>query len=147
MFRSTSIARAAAAVGGAAALLLAAPVVRAAPTDEVLAVPIAGLFNGATGLTGPPAIAYITARTDPDEPGVTRFRCDENPSTVCPVVVHWVNLSTGASGAADLWFGPSPKGEARTGSGRVAAVVTAGGVPGLLTPITLLPGAGVWSVP
>lgn len=129
-----------------AALLLAAPPVSAAPTDTVLPIPFAGLTNGPTGLTNPPASSYITVRTDPAEPGITRFRC--GAYTSCDLVVHWRNLSTGASGAADLFYGSRPPGVVQTGSGTVVAVFTAGGVPGYLgTPTTLLPGGGVWAVP
>ncbi|PQP19026.1 hypothetical protein C5613_31520 [Rhodococcus opacus] len=129
-----------------AALLLAAPPVSAAPTDTVLPIPFAGLTNGPTGFTNLPSSTYITASTDPDEPGITRFRCGAYP--YCDVFVHWRNLATGTSGAADLLYGSSTRGIAQTGSGTVVAAFTAGGMPGYPgTPTTFLPGAGVWAVP
>jgi len=145
MFRTASMPRSVTTLVGIAlaALLLAAQPVSAAPTDTVLPIPFAGLTNGPTGFTNQPSNTYITVRTDPDEPGITRFRC---AYLYCDLVVHWRNLSTGASGAADLLYGPSP-GVAQTGSGTVIAAFTAGGRPGYPgTPTTLLPGAGVWAV-
>lgn len=147
MFRAALMPRRRTTLAGIAlaALLLAAPPVSAAPTDTVLAIPFAGMTNGSTGLTNPPSSTYITVRTDPDEPGITRFRCGAYP--YCDLVVHWRNISTGASGAADLLYGHS-RGVAQTGSGMVVAAFTAGGAPGYPgTPATLLPGAGVWAVP
>lgn len=146
MFRTASMPRGMTLAGIALAALLAAPTVSAAPTDTVLPIPFAGLTNGPTGFANPPSSKYITVRTDPDEPGITRFRCGASP--YCDVVVHWRNLSTGASGAADLLFGPTAPGVTQTGSGTVVAAFTAGGVPGYPgTPTTLLPGAGAWTVP
>lgn len=143
MLRTASIPLAGAAL---AALLLAAPTATAASTDTVLPIPFAGMANGVTGLTYAPFSTYITARTDPGMPGITRFRCGE--ATYCAVVVHWYNVTTGASGATDLWLAPSPLGVARTGSGVVVAAATAGGAPGFPgTPTTFLPGAGTWTVP
>ena len=147
MFRTALMPRSMTALAGiaVAALLLAAPPVSAAPTDTVLAIPFAGMTNGPTGFTNSPSSTYITVRTDPDEPGITRFRC--GVSLYCDLVVHWRNLSTGAGGAADLLYGLS-RGVAQTGSGMVVAAFTAGGAPGYPgTPTTLLPGAGVWAVP
>jgi hypothetical protein len=147
MFRTASMPRSMTTLAGIAlaALLLAAPPASAAPTDTVLPIPFAGLTNGPTGFTNPPSSTFISVLTDPDEPGITRFRCGAYP--YCDLVVHWRNLSTGASGAADLLYGPS-RGVAQTGSGTVVAAFTAGGMPGYLgTPTTLLPGAGVWPVP
>jgi hypothetical protein len=148
MFRTALMPRSMTALAGIAlaALLLAAPPVSAAPTDTVLAIPFAGMTNGSTGLTNPPSSTYITVRTDPDEPGITRFRCGVYP--YCDLVVHWRNLSTGASGAADLFYVSHAPGVAQTGSGTVIAAFTAGGAPGYPgTPATQLPGAGGWAVP
>lgn len=143
MLRTASIPLAGAAL---AMLLTAVPIAGATSTDTVLPIPFAGLSNGVTGLTNAPFTTHITVRTDPTMPGITRFRCGDAP--YCAVVVHWRNLTTGASGASDLWFAPSPVGVAHTGSGAVVAAVTAGGAPGFPgTPTTLLPGAGAWVVP
>jgi hypothetical protein len=129
-----------------AALLLAAPPVSAAPTDTVLPIPFAGLTNGPTGFSNAPSSTYITVVTNADEPGITRFRCVAD--SYCELVVHWRNLSTGESGAADLLYGSSTPGVTRTGSGTVVAAFTAGGARGYPgTPTTLLPGGGVWAVP
>ncbi len=148
MFRTASMPRSMTTLAGIAlaALLLAAPTVSAAPSDTVLPIPFAGLTNGPTGLTNQPSSTFITVRTNPDEPGITRVRCGAYP--YCDLVVHWRNLSTGASGAADLFYGSSAPGVVQTGSGTVVAAFTAGGMPGYLgTPTALLPGAGVWTVP
>jgi hypothetical protein len=79
------------------------------------------------------------------------FLGTETPYCVC--AVHWRNLTTGSAGVTGVWSStyaptPSPDHVAQTGSGILVAAVTAGGAPGYpLTPATLLPGGGTWTVP
>ncbi len=133
MFRTALMPRSMTTVAGTAlvVLLLAAPPVSAAPTDTVLAIPFAGLTNGPTGFTNSPSSTDITVRTDPDEPGITRFRC--GAFLYCDFVVHWRNISTGASGAADLLCGPS------RGSPRLAPGKWLPSSPRAVRPVTLAP--------
>lgn len=124
------------------------PTAGAASTDTVLPVPIVGLATGPTGLPGPLLAHHVTARTDPAAPGTTAFLGTETPYCLC--VVHWRNLTTGAAGVWHSTYAltPSPTHVAQTGSGILVATVTAGGAPGYpLTPATLLPGGGTWTVP
>ena len=127
------------------------PTAAAAPTDTVLPVPVVGLATGPTGFPGPPIAQHVTARTDPAAPGTTVFLGTETPYCVC--AVHWRNLTTGSAGVTGVWSStyaptPSPDHVAQTGSGILVAAVTAGGAPGYpLTPATLLPGGGTWTVP
>lgn len=121
--------------------LAGAPSAAAAPTDTVLPIPVAGLATGPTGLGGPLVGQHVTATTDTDLPGITRFAGTERP---CACAIHWRNLTTGATGTANLWFGPATSGgTALTGSGVLVAIVTTSGYG---WPITVLPGAGLWSV-
>lgn len=114
----------------------------AAPTDTVLPVPVAGLATGPTGLAGPLVAQHVTVTTDTEQPGITRFSGTER---TCACMIHWHNLTTGATGTSNLWFGlPATGGPAITGSGILVATVTTSGVGG---PITALPGAGLWIVP
>ncbi|OYD70034.1 hypothetical protein [Rhodococcus sp. OK302] len=127
--------------------LAGAPAASAAPTDSVLAIPIAGVATGVTGLYGEAFSQFITARTDTDTPGITQFLGGQRG---CACVVHWRNLSTGLTGDTFAGFDPSPvwasptAGIAATGSGVLVATAT---VSGAGLPITALPGAGVWTVP
>lgn len=126
------------------------PTAGAAPTDTVLPVPVVGLATGPTGFPGPPVAQHVTARTDPAAPGTTLFLGTE--MLYCACTVHWRNVTTGATGVVNLWtpFAPHPwpTDTAQTGSGVLAATITAGGVPGIPgTPTTLLPGGGTWTVP
>lgn len=114
----------------------------AAPADTVLPVPVVGIATGPTGLGGPLVAQHLTATTDPDMPGLTRFSGTER---TCACMIHWRNLTTGGAGTTNLWFGPAPHGDVvDTGAGILVATVTASGAVG---PITFLPGAGVWLVP
>lgn len=114
----------------------------AAPVDTVLPIPVAGLATGPTGLGGPLVGQHVTATTDTERPGITEFRGTEG---ICACMIHWRNLTTGATGASNLWFGfPATGGTAITGSGVLVATVSASGVG---SPITVLPGAGLWIVP
>lgn len=123
-------------------LLAGAPSAAAAPTDTVLPIPVAGIATGPTGLLLPLVGQHVTATTDPDLPGITRFAGTER---ACACAIHWRNLTTGATGTANLWFGPPTSGgTAVTGSGILVATVTTSGVG---WPITVLPGAGLWTVP
>ncbi|MFC9517053.1 hypothetical protein ACFTSD_15080 [Nocardiaceae bacterium NPDC056970] len=130
--------RASIVAGACAALLLVAHPAAAAPTDTVLAIPVAGLSVGVTGLPSS-GYFYLTATTDPDTPGVTRL----GPYT--GVHVHWRNISTGAVGVAylDNRFGTSIV----TGSGTVVASVTIPPVGPGYRIIAATPGAGAWTVP
>ncbi|MFD4292907.1 hypothetical protein ACFWQG_06765 [Rhodococcus sp. NPDC058532] len=105
----------------------------AAPTDTVFAIPGSGFGVGVTGLPSA-GTYYLTATTDTDAPGVTRF----GPYT--DVFVHWRNISTGAAGVAYLRDGA----EVETGSGTVVALATLPDGYGLLAST---PGAGAWTVP
>lgn len=127
----------------ALALVLAGmPRAAAAPTDTVLPLPVAGVATGPTGLGGPLVAQHVTATTDPDTPGITRFAGTERP---CACAIHWRNVTTGATGVANLWFGPRTSGAtAVTGSGILVATLTPSGNG---WPITVLPGAGLWTVP
>ncbi|MFV9455342.1 hypothetical protein ACNJ7E_18100 [Rhodococcus sp. NM-2] len=116
-------------------LLSGAPTAAAAPIDTVLPGPV-------VGLTGPVASGHVMVRTDTDSPGITRFL---GTGGRCACVVHWRNVSTGASGSADLRSGPGhSRAMVFTGPGVLVATVTAVGVAG--APITLLPGVGAWTV-
>lgn len=138
-------------VGFVVSLTIAPPTAGAATTDTVLPVPVVGLATGPTGFPGPPVAQHVTARTDPAAPGTTLFVGTEIPYCVC--VIHWRNLTTGAAGVAGAWPAPwaptpPPRDVIQTGSGVLVAAVTAGGAPGYpLTPATLLPGGGTWTVP
>jgi hypothetical protein len=129
--RCIAIATGAAAV----ALLFGATPATAAPTETVLAVPLAGIGVGVTGLPSA-GYYYITATTDPDTPGVTRF------GPYAGVFVHWRNISTGAAGVTYL---DAPGADVRTGPGIVFAAVTLRDDPGPRG--VYVPGAGAWSVP
>lgn len=124
------------------AILAGAPQAAAAPTGNVLIIPVAGIATGPTGLAGPLVAQHVTATTDTEMPGITRFSGTEG---ICACMIHWRNLTTGATGDANLWFGlPATGGTATTGSGILVATVTTSGVG---WPITILPGAGFWTVP
>ena len=126
-------------VGVGSALLLGAQPAAAAPIDTVFPVPVVGIGVTPPGLpTG--GSMYVIASTDPATPGVTRFSGDLH----CCVFIHWRNISTGAAGIAYLGY---PSVDARTGSGTVVAAVTVpDGLPGYPA-LTILPGAGTWTVP
>lgn len=148
--RRATAAAAAVPVAFLVSLTTGLPTAGAAPTDTVLPIPVVGLATGPTGFPGPPVAQHVTARTDPAEPGTTLFLGAE--TLYCACTVQWRNLTTGAAGVVNIWTPyapkPSPGDVARTGSGVLVAVVTAGGVPGYpLTPATLLPGGGTWTVP
>lgn len=129
--------RASIVAGAGAALLLAAQPAAAAPIDTVLPIPVGGVGVGVTGLPSS-GYSYLTATTDTDDPGVTRF----GPYT--GVHVHWRNLSSGAAGVAYVnnRYGTPVE----TGSGTVAAVVTISDALGYRI-LASTPGAGVWTVP
>ncbi|CRK51267.1 conserved exported hypothetical protein [Rhodococcus sp. RD6.2] len=129
--------RASIVAGAGAALLLAVQPAAAAPIDTVLPIPVGGIGVGVTGLPSS-GYSYLTATTDPDTPGVTRF----GPYT--GVHVHWRNLSSGAAGVAYVnnRYGTPVE----TGSGTVAAVVTISDAFGYRI-LASTPGAGVWTVP
>lgn len=137
MSRRHRLRRASIVAGASAALLLAAHPAAAAPTDTVFPIPVAGLGVGVTGLLSP-GYFYLTATTDTDTPGVTRF----GPYT--GVHVHWRNLSSGAAGVAYInnRYGTPVE----TGSGTVAAVVTISDAIGYRI-LASTPGAGAWTVP
>lgn len=123
-------------------LSIGTPGAAAIPTDNVLPIPVVGLATGPTGLGGPLVAQHVTVTTAPESPGITRFAGTERP---CACAIHWRNVTTGATGTANLWFGPGTSGEtAVTGSGTLVATVTASGAG---WPITILPGAGLWFVP
>lgn len=125
-----------------AAILAGAPQAAAAPTGNILIIPVAGIATGPTGLAGPLVAQHVTATTDTEMPGITRFSGTEG---ACACMIHWRNLTTGATGDANLWFGlPTTGGTATTGSGILVATVTTSGGG---WPITILPGAGFWTVP
>ncbi|SDD38588.1 hypothetical protein [Rhodococcus tukisamuensis] len=125
--------RASIVAGAGLALLAAAQPAAAAPTDTVFPIPVVWIGHTTTNLpTGD--IDYVTASTDPAMPGITRF-------TGTLYTVHWRNLSTGTAGTVR---GEWPSVEVHTGSGPVVATVTPGAVGYALT---LLPGAGAWTVP
>ncbi|WJJ14418.1 hypothetical protein P9990_26775 (plasmid) [Prescottella equi] len=121
--------RAVVVAGAGAVLLVTAQPAVAAPTDTVFPIPVVWVGLGVTNL---PAgdIEYITARTDPATPGVTRF-------TGAARAVHWRNLSTGANGSVMVGW---PSVEVRTGPGIVVATAAGWGW-------TILAGAGGWTVP
>lgn len=129
--------------GSAASVLLAvfvltssigASTAAATLTDTVLPVPVVGIATGPTGLGGPFVAQHLTATTDTDTPGLTRFTGTERS---CACMIHWRNLTTGDAGSTNLWFGPSPQGDTvETGAGILVATVTASGAVG---PITFLP--------
>ncbi|QSE87888.1 hypothetical protein JWS13_04540 (plasmid) [Rhodococcus pseudokoreensis] len=125
-----------------AALLVGAPSAAAAPADTVLPIPVFGVATGPTGLGGPLVAQHVKARTDPDSPGSTRFVGAEYG---CLCLVHWRNLSTGATGATGVGRPFDPRAVAVTGPGVLVATVTVSGLAG--SPITVLPGAGAWIVP
>lgn len=133
------------AIGGSAlaALLLGTSTASAAPSDVVLPIPLVGIATGPTGFGGPFVAGYVKATTDPDLPGITQF---DGVAGDCVCVVHWRNLATGAAGTTYYWFGgeTDDDGLIETGSGVVTAVATAGGA---VSPITFIPGAGVFVVP
>ncbi|WP_230091268.1 hypothetical protein [Rhodococcus sp. AQ5-07] len=115
----------------------------AEPVDTVLLIPVAGLATGPTGLGGPLVGQHVTATTDTERPGITEFRGTEG---ICACMVHWRNLTTGVAGTSNnFWFGlPATGATAITGSGVLVATVTTSGAG---SPITVLPGAGLWIVP
>ncbi len=126
-------------IGVGVALLCGAQPATATPIDTVFPVPVVGIGVSPPGL--PTAgFMYVIATTDPATPGVTRFSDDLH----CCGFIHWRNISTGAAGIAYLGY---PSVEAQTGSGTVVATVTVpDGLPGYPA-MTLLPGAGIWTVP
>ncbi|WP_433609352.1 hypothetical protein [Prescottella agglutinans] len=135
--RRTSLVAAAALTG---ALLLGAQPATAAPTDTVFPIPVAAFGFDATGLPSS-GYMFMTATTDPETPGVTRFTGGGH----CCVFIHWRNVSTGEAGIAYL---ESSSVDARTGSGTVLAAVTTPEYPGWgVHIVAALPGAGVWTVP
>ncbi|MCA1008365.1 hypothetical protein LCL87_21870 [Rhodococcus hoagii] len=125
--------------GAGAVLLLTAQPAAAAPTDTVFPVPIAAVGFYPPGLPSAGA-GHVVAGTDPEMPGVTRF----TGHTFCCVFIHWRNLSTGAADTVYLGY---PSVDANTGSGFVVATVTAPDGPPGYPAITVLPGAGGWTVP
>lgn len=132
--------RAVVVAGAAAALSFVAQPAAAAPTDTVFPIPIAGFGISSPGLPNAGA-GYLIAGTDPETPGVTRFR---PAGTYCCVLVNWRNLSTGAADTVYLGY---PSVDARTGSGIVVATVTAPPpAPGYQL-LAMFPGVGVWTVP
>ncbi len=124
--------RASIVAGAGAALLLVAHPAAAAPTDTVFAIPGSAFGLGANRLPGSYSF-YLTATTDTDTPGVTRF------GPYARAFLHWRNISTGAAGVAYLGEGTPVE----TGSGTVVALATLPGY-GLLAST---PSAGVWTVP
>lgn len=130
--------RASIVAGAGLALLFAVqPAAAAARTDTVFPIPVVWVGHGVTNL---PAgdIEYVTASTDPAMPGITRF-------TGTPYTVHWRNLSTGA---ADTVIGVEwPSVNVHTGSGPMVATVTPDALLAAWPGLTLLPGAGAWTVP
>lgn len=123
-------------------LISGASTASARPADTVLPLPVVGIATGPTGLGGPFVAQHLTATTDSDTPGLTWFHGTER---ACACMIHWRNLTTGAAGTTNLWFGPSPHGDVvETGTGVLVATVTASGA---VLPITFVPGAGLWTVP
>lgn len=119
-----------AAIGGA-------PAVSAAPVDTVLPIPVAGNRISFMYMTWMQVCqGRVIARTDTETPGLTYFRMEDG----CGGVVHWRNLTTGATGDAEVGA-PSPPAAVATGSGVLAAVITMG------TTVTFWPGMGTWNVP
>ncbi|MFX1787051.1 hypothetical protein [Prescottella equi] len=130
--------RAVVVAGAGAVLLLMAQPAAAAPTDTVFPIPLAGFSIAPLPYAG---AGYVVASTDPEMPGVTRFK---PASRFCCVFIHWRNLSTGT---ADTVYLDYPSVDARTGSGVVVATVTAPDGPPGYPVITVLAGAGGWMVP
>jgi len=129
--------RAVVVAGAGAVLLMTAQPAGAAPTDTVFPIPVVWVGRGVTNLPGGD-IEYITASTDPATPGVTRF-------TGTPYAVHWRNLSTGANGSVIVEW---PSAEVHTGPGIVVATATpSDGMLAVWSGLTLLAGAGGWTVP
>ena len=126
------------------AAIVGAPSASAAPVDTVLPVPVAGntlSFQYATwmGICQDRAIA----RTHTATPGLTYFRME----TGCTGTAHWRNLTTGATGDAEVRASNSPPSPppvaAATGSGVLVATITLG-IP---YSTTFWPGMGMWNVP
>ncbi|NLE82792.1 MAG: hypothetical protein GX610_25110 [Rhodococcus sp.] len=114
-----------------------APTVAAEPVDTVLPIPVAGNRISFMLMTWMHVCqGRVIARTDTETPGVTHFRMEDR----CGGVVHWRNLTTGATGDAEVGA-PSPPKAVATGSGMLVAVVTMGHT------VTFWPGMGTWNVP
>lgn len=133
--------RASVIAGAGAALLLVAHPAAAAPTGTVFPIPVAALALSVGSSELPRSgYTYVTATTDPDTPGMTRFGADTG------VHVHWRNVSTGAAGVA--YLGNRDGTLVETGSGTVVAVATVPQPDGIFFLIVVsTPGAGVWTVP
>lgn len=137
----TTVLRLGAAVTVAAALtLLGAHIAAVTPVDTPFPIPAAGLTApDPIWRTPGPAGGWIIARTDPSAPGLTHFVAIGLGCGAC--VVHWRNLSTGDVGDAAAYVHPSVP--TVTGSGVLVATVSIAGASAL----TILPGAGAWTVP
>jgi hypothetical protein len=137
----TTVLRGGAAVAVAAALtFLSAHIAAATPVDTPFPIPAAGLMPpDPIWRTPGPAGGWIIARTDPSSPGITHFVAIGMGCGAC--VVHWRNLSTGDVG--DDFAYVHPTSPAVTGSGVLVATVSIAGA----SPLTILPGAGAWTVP
>lgn len=117
----------------------------AAPIDTTLPIPVAGISISALAYW-PASKMNVVASTDTMSPGTTTFSGSNSvvTNTGCACFVHWRNVSTGAGGTADV-AGNSPV-TVVTGSGLVVAGATFHmGFHGI--DVTLIPGAGTWTVP
>ena len=114
----------------------------AAPTDVQFFLPTYGVTAAPPYMLSSAVGGWVIAQTDFEKPGMTRFVSDD--ANYCFCSIQWRNLSTGETGITQV----APRsmlnrGYVRTGPGVLVASV---GIPG--TPsFTLLPGAGVWTVP
>ncbi|BAH49615.1 hypothetical protein [Rhodococcus opacus] len=120
--------------------------VSAAPVDTTLPIPVAGIHISALAYW-PTSRMDVVASTDTMSPGITTFSGSNSAisNTGCACFVHWRNVSTGAGGTTDV-AGNNPV-SVVTGSGLVVAGATfhSAGFPGI--DVTVIPGAGTWTVP
>ncbi|QSE93940.1 hypothetical protein JWS13_37750 [Rhodococcus pseudokoreensis] len=118
------------------------PTAHAAPIDVQFLLPTFGVTAAPPYMLSSAAGGWVIAQTDAERPGMTRFI--SNDAGYCFCSIQWRNLSTGATGVAQVGLRSTQNRDyVPTGSGVLVASV---GIPG--TPsFTLLPGAGVWTVP
>ncbi|MFC9841368.1 hypothetical protein ACFVKB_47635 [Rhodococcus sp. NPDC127530] len=114
----------------------------AAPADVQFFLPTFGVTAAPPYMLSSAVGGWVIAQTDPEKPGMTRFVGDD--ASYCFCSIQWRNLSTGATGTTQVVPRSTlNRGYVPTGPGVLVAAV---GIPG--TPsVTLLPGAGVWTVP
>jgi hypothetical protein len=145
MFRSIA-AVATAAVASFGIALAGTSTAQAAPSDYQFPLPVAGITADPPFMFATTVHGWLSARTDPATPGVTRFVAGE-PIWGCYCSVQWRNLTTGATGITDIRLGGDRvplNGYTNTGSGVLVATV---GLTGGAMSTTLIQSAGMWTVP